>query len=159
DTKARADAIRTVLETEIPRLIRERKEPYQRVVLYLAGHGQAEETTHGKLEGWLLASDARRESRDGHVAMRDVRAAIDALAVKHVLVILDCCYAGAFARTRDLAPRRPANQQQYDWHRNYRASQLLVSAAHNQLALDGLASRAHSDSKEHSPFASALLHA
>src|SRR5262249_22985309 len=74
-----------------------------RVLFYFAGHGIALESDEGP-KGYLLPQDAERRSTERYLPMIELDSALSALACRHMLVILDCCFAGAFrwSSTRDL---------------------------------------------------------
>src|SRR5205823_5053491 len=89
-----------------------------RVVFYFAGHGVAEERENGRdgPEGYLLLRDASQEL-SSFASMRLVYERLAALRCRHLLVILDCCFAGAFrwASTRDARrPYRLVHEERYN---------------------------------------------
>lgn len=134
-----------------------------RLLVYFAGHGVALNGDDGP-EGYLIPRDARVQVVDSYVRMRALNDAITALTCRHVLAILDCCFAGSFrwSATRDVAGARdsvtgPARlyQQQYERFVRDPAWQVITSSGADQEALDfSIDRRGPSD---HSPFASALL--
>lgn len=60
-------------------------------LLYFSGHGTA-----SNFGGFLVAQDFRDE-RDG-VRMTDILQAVNESSVQEVLVLLDCCFSGAFGQ-------------------------------------------------------------
>ncbi len=99
--------------------------------------------------------------------MSDFYAWLNALSCRHLLVVLDCCFAGAFTwygrRDVMIVPER-LYQEHYDRFVREPAWQILTSAAYDQEALDlldgkALGTRAASRRKNgrHSPFAQALF--
>ncbi|XXX76135.1 caspase family protein [Sorangium sp. So ce134] len=133
---------------------------YQRFVFFFSGHGRADLTEDDRLVGSLLPCDARRDDPGTLFPMSTLRDAISALektACRHVLIILDCCSAGAFARTREAAAARPRlAQARYEWVTRHAAAQVLASAGHDEVAFDSIAARKESD-QQNSPFTTALL--
>ncbi|WP_051505712.1 caspase family protein [Mesorhizobium sp. WSM2561] len=133
-----------------------------RVLFYFAGHGVAIEGDTGPT-GYVLPQDADRGSDSKFLAMLELHAALSALPCRHMLVILDCCFAGAFqwASTRHLAlAPEHLHQERYMWFISDPAWQAIASAAYDQKALDVAAEKPlgkRNDSQEHSPFAAALL--
>lgn len=140
-----------------------------RLIFYFAGHGVAEELQEGKdgPQGYFLPLDARRDDPDSFLPMSDVRKALAGLRCRHLLLLLDCCFAGAFRweqnQTRNVYTR-PAKlyAEQYDRYLRDIAWQVITSAAEDETALDmvasgGLGKRGegprHTDN---SPFAKAL---
>ena len=133
-----------------------------RAIFYFAGHGVPADSTDGPM-GYVLPQDAHRSSMDKYLSMSDLAAALDVLSCRHLLVILDCCFAGAFrwssARDLILAPEL-VHQERYKWFIRDAAWQVIASAAQDQLALDTVSGHvigARDTDTAHSPFASALL--
>jgi len=96
--------------------------------------------------------------------MERLRKTLDKISSRHLLVILDCCFAGSFrwASTRDLnfAPQRLYDSQ-FERYLSGKAWQALTSAAHDERAADLSPVRDEGSQREafqgHSPFAAALL--
>jgi hypothetical protein len=137
-------------------------ESSDRVLFYFAGHGIALEDDDGP-NGYILPQDAARDSTACYLPMDDLNKALSALPCRHMLIILDCCFAGAFrwTNTRDVvfAPES-LNQKRYAWFIHDAAWQAIASAAHDQKALDVAADqplglRYHTCG--HSPFAQAVI--
>ncbi|MET4241536.1 caspase family protein [Bradyrhizobium sp. RT10b] len=133
-----------------------------RVLFYFAGHGIALDSDQGP-RGYILPQDAERTSTDKYLSMVDLSSALSALPCRHMLVILDCCFAGAFrwSSPRDivLAPES-LHRERYSWYIRDPAWQAIASAAHDQKALDvviGEALGVRGRVANHSPFAAALI--
>ncbi len=106
------------------------------------------------------------------IPMADLQRALDGLPCRHLLVVLDCCFSGAFkwsSRSRDigmLMPRR-IYKERFDRFIADPAWQVITSAAYDQRALDVLEGKAtgdrgrtsSADDTPHSPFARALFEA
>ena len=92
--------------------------------------------------------------------MGELYESLNQLECRHLLVILDCCFAGMFrwAGTRKITVE-PETIHWEHYHRfiKYPAWQVITSAAHNQEALDCLDNRGTGASGQHSPFAEALF--
>ncbi|WP_051505711.1 caspase family protein [Mesorhizobium sp. WSM2561] len=133
-----------------------------RVLFYFAGHGTAIDNDKGAT-GYILPQDADRDSESKYLPMLEISNALSALECRHMLVILDCCFAGAFrwASTRHLAlAPEHLHQERYRWFISDPAWQAIASAAHDQKALDVAAERPlgkRDDRLKHSPFAAALI--
>ena len=132
-----------------------------RLLLYFAGHGIARNSDTGP-EGYLVPQDGEINNSDSLLRMGDLHHWLSQLECRHLLVILDCCFAGTFrwASTRKLIPL----PEKIHWEHYYRfikypAWQVITSAAHNQEALDLLNNRDVNTSKQHSPFAEGLIKA
>lgn len=70
------------------------------LIFYFAGHGFISDTY-----GYLATSDSRRN--DHGVTMEELTAAGRASAASSVLIMLDCCHAGAAGDVHDLPPASP----------------------------------------------------
>ncbi len=143
-------------------------QPDDRLFVYFAGHGIALEGDDGPA-GYLVPQDARRDDRQTFLPMTDLSRWLDQLPCRHLLLVLDCCFAGAFrwSSTRDLgAPPDVIYQERYDRYIRDRAWQVITSAAYDQKALDVLVSGStiglrapEATDPEHSPFAAAFQRA
>jgi WD40 repeat protein len=136
--------------------------PDDRVLCYFAGHGIALDGDDGPA-GFLIPQDARRDDRATFLPMTELHDALIALPCRHLLLVLDCCFAGSFrwSATRDFSslPAR-VHKERYDRYIRDRAWYVLTSAAHDQTALDvlgGAAIGARKEEQAHSPFAAALF--
>ncbi|WP_298826556.1 caspase family protein [uncultured Piscinibacter sp.] len=144
--------------------------PDDRVLFYFAGHGIAADGDDGPA-GYIVPADAEPARLDTFIAMAELQAALDALPCRHLLLILDCCFSGAFKwssqhRAIFMTPKRiyPTRFRRFV---EDPARQVITSAAHDQKALDVLhgkatgerGSRRTEDGREHSPFAAALFDA
>ena len=132
-----------------------------RLLLYFAGHGIARNSDTGP-EGYLVPQDGDINHPETLLRMGDLHDWLSQLECRHLLVILDCCFAGTFrwASTRKLIPI----PEEIHWEHYYRfikypAWQVITSAAHNQEALDFLNNRDGETTREHSPFAEGLIKA
>jgi hypothetical protein len=131
-----------------------------RVIFYFAGHGFAEQTPEG-VEGHLLFSDARQDI-ESFVSMRTLYQILSTLPCRHLLVVLDCCFAGAFrwASSRSARAGTVLYRERYEHFLKFPAWQVIASAAQNEDALDvavGKPLGMRESSDLHSPFAEALL--
>jgi hypothetical protein len=98
--------------------------------------------------------------------MTDLSGWLDRLPCRHLLLVLDCCFAGAFrwSSTRDLgAVPEVLHEERFDRYIRDPAWQVITSAAYDQKALDVLSGAAiglrapDGASGGHSPFAAAFL--
>lgn len=145
--------------------------PQDRVLFYFAGHGIADDGDDGP-QGYLVPADGRPSDVSSFVPMTDLRQALQALPCRHLLLIMDCCFSGAFkwsSATRGLGSLMPKRiyKDRFDRFISDPAWQVITSAASDQLALDLLpggrvtgergAVMAAEDATLHSPFALALF--
>jgi hypothetical protein len=155
DAAATCDALGEHLERTLPA----RVGAEDRLVVYVACHGIPVSHVEGPA-GYLLLHDAARDDVGTFFPMQRLHDALTRLPCQHVLVILDCCFAGTFrwSSYRDLVPeqRRPVERERYERFVRAPAWQVITSAASDQRALDTLVDGRGTDG-EHSPFARALL--
>jgi WD40 repeat protein len=136
--------------------------PDDRVVFYFAGHGVALQGDDGP-QGYLLPVDARRADPDTYLHMPALHEALVALPCRHMLVVLDACFAGAFrwSGTRDIGGLpKVIHRERFDRFVSDPAWQVITSAAQDQRALDSLSTGSlgtREERGEHSPFALALF--
>jgi hypothetical protein len=146
-----------------------------RLLVYFAGHGDSLPSEHGP-DGHLLLADADPADPRTFFAMSELRTLLDELPCRHVLLVLDCCFAGTIrwaGNHRDRHANIPLYRERLERFVSNRARQVLVSASHDQTALDAMwsSSRPVADDlieslrsdrvevAEHSPFAAAFLDA
>lgn len=152
DDVATLSRIRHLFEEELPgRVGRD-----DRVLIYVAGHGTLALSDRGP-EGYLLFHGAKRGDATTYEAMRRIGDAISRLACRHLLLVLDCCFAGAFhwAAQRDFAAS-PLYREKLFSFLDSPAWQVLTSAASDETAADVMIG-GRGDADGHSPFARALL--
>ena len=131
-----------------------------RLIFYFAGHGVATNSQDGP-EGFIIPQDAELGKNETFLRMSDLIKSLSQLDLHHLLVILDCCFAGSlrWSSTRNVitVPEK-IHREHYDRFIRCRAWQSITSAAHNQEALDFVSDlRDGSNNPHHSPFALALI--
>jgi WD40 repeat protein len=127
-----------------------------RLLVYFAGHGLWR--PDGGPGAFLLLRDAKLRDQDTFLPMNELHDGLVALSCRHALVVLDCCFAGAFrwASTRIVRDVQRVSRQRYDRFVESAAWQVIASAAADQEAYDALGERGESGGS-HSPFAAALI--
>lgn len=130
------------------------------VLFYFAGHGIAADSETG-VKGFLIPMDARRDDAKTWVPMSELLDALDELPCRHTLVLLDCCFSGSLrwaSKHRYISGFASSEEKLYKQHyehfRSRRSSQVLTSAAPDQLALDFV--RGGTDTVR-SPFAECVI--
>lgn len=119
------------------------------VLFYFAGHGSNDGAIFG-----IAAADAASANPDDAGFLRRERLLnfVTRCRAKHVLVILDCCHAGAvfdFGASRGaVAGRPPGRVEPADWRMQHFSREFLCSAGKDEAARDGVV---------RSPFCEALL--
>ncbi|MGE3471900.1 MAG: caspase family protein [Vicinamibacterales bacterium] len=160
DAEATRARLVALLQDELPAAVG----PDDRVCFYFAGHGVAVDGDQGP-NGYLLPADANRADAATFLHMPLVHDALVALPCRHMLVILDSCFSGAFrwSGTRAFTPLPEViHQERYDRFVHDPAWQVLTSASQDQEALDRLTTGAlgsRDGEGDHSPFALALFEA
>ncbi|NEZ55385.1 eIF2A-related protein [Adonisia turfae] len=137
-----------------------------RLLFYFAGHGLAMDGDDGPA-GYLIPQDARLGQHESFLPMHDLHQSLTALSCRHSLIILDCCFSGAFrwSSTRDVSTHPEIiYKERFDRFVQDPAWQVITSAAYDQLAHDVSQSnledhRGQGHSSHHSPFAEALFEA
>ena len=156
------ERLRTLFTEELPACLGND----DRLLVYFAGHGVALDGDDGPA-GYLVPQDAAPGDSASMLPMTDLHAWLTALPCRHMLAILDCCFAGAFrwTSTRNIgALPEVLHKERYDRYLLSPAWQVLTSAAYDQKALDVLAGDAKRGTRAgeqglHSPFALALFNA
>jgi len=154
-------ALRTLLFHTLPRRFTDVAEKQRRLIFYYAGHGKAVDGDDDP-RGYLVPQDADPQDMDNTcMPMEELYDGLKALACHHMLVILDCCFAGSFRwiRTRDIGAPDAIHKERFDRYLEQKAWQALTSASYNQKAFDLLNNRDTSQDGEHSPFANLLIKA
>jgi hypothetical protein len=164
DEDATGEELSALLFESLPARVRQAG-PRTRVLFYFAGHGDAEDSGEG-LKGFLFPQDARPEDETTLLPMGKVQDAVAGLPCQHVLLILDCCSAGALPKlpsTRSALRPPPLYWQYLERYVDRKARQVITSAAHNQQAFDiadhKLEVRDAGEGTSHSPFAQAMFEA
>jgi WD40 repeat protein len=165
DLKPTLNEIRNLLNKWLPQQLQS-PDHNNRLLFYFAGHGMSPPTSNDP-QGFLLPQNANPNPKPGEsnnfLSMQELHDALIALPCHHLLVILDCCFAGTFrwSSTRQSIPiPETIHRQHYDRFIRYPAWQVITSSAHNQEALDFLSDkRGIGKDEQHSPFAEALFEA
>ncbi|MEZ4941906.1 MAG: caspase family protein [Saprospiraceae bacterium] len=161
-----------VLEQFIEDKLMELVKPGDRVLFYFAGHGVAiDDIDQTTPKGFLLPVDAQKEGEDSYVSMTFLNEQLQRLPCRHLLLLLDCCFAGSFqwaSQPTRLSGRGylPKNiyRQRFNYFVEQPAWQVITSATYSQKALDfvqgyalGQRDAKRAVSQANSPFADALL--
>lgn len=150
DHEVTLSGVKKLLDEDLPQLVTKD----DRVLFYFAGHGVATNGDDGP-EGYLLLQDARPDDERTFLQMTELNQSLCALQCRHMLVILDCCFAGAF-RWSSIRTLRPVPKviyrEQYEYFVKDPAWQTIASSAYDQTA-----SNKRHETDKHSPFAKALF--
>ena len=164
---AKGGEIRTLLQHTLPDQVGKD----DRVLFYFAGHGIAADGDDGPA-GYLVPADADPTDVKTLLPMADLQEALEALSCRHLLLVLDCCFSGAFkwsSQYRAIGTMMPKRiyKERFDRFIQDPAWQVITSAAYDQKALDVVQGKAtgargtttSTDHTPHSPFAQALFDA
>lgn len=159
------DEIREIIFETIPQTVSQKKD---RILFYFAGHGLALDGDDGP-NGYLVPSDAKKGDTSSLVSMKDLHDVLTGLPCKHGLIILDCCFSGAFKWSmfrdviNDTFLPRVVYHQRFKRYCSDHAWQVLCSSAYDQKALDVLNEQSlglrNGNNEQHSPFAKVLFDA
>lgn len=171
-------ALEDLFEKELPAL---NLTGSDRLIIYFASHGVAvkQKGTNAAGEkdsssfnadvptGYLLPSNASANDLEGSCLSMDwFYKQVQQLPCRHLLIILDCCFAGTirWSVTTRAEPILPAElyRKQYERFITNPSWVVLTSAAHDEEAIDVIGSPAIIRGEEgqiHSPFAEALFQA
>ena len=131
-----------------------------RLVFYFAGHGKTLENADGSAVGYIIPKEGRADDASTWISMDELLKIFYRVECRHVLIILDCCFAGSLEwaafNTRHLNTRpKEIYKQHFQLYAEDKAWQVITSAAFDQTALDyGWRNRQETNN---SPFASALV--
>ena len=150
-----------LLTEDIPTKVKEK----DRVLFYFAGHGIALDSDDDP-NGYLVPADANPGEIDSLIPMDLLHDVVVDLPCQHGLIIMDCCFAGAFKWStgyRDVIFDLPGvlYEQRFYQYAKDPAWQVITSSASDQKAVDILTDRIlgfrNEEGEEHSPFALALF--
>lgn len=136
DGAATLDGLREVLDN-LPSLVQRES----RFLFYFAGHGIALDN-EDEPAGYLVPQDADANDMTTMLPMGELHQVLMSLKCRHMLAILDCCFAGAFrwSGTRNLRViPGPLYQERFARYTRSQAWQVLTSTAHDQKAKDLIA--------------------
>lgn len=158
---AKREEILHFLEEELPNRVGEE----DRLLFYFAGHGIALDSDDNP-KGYLVPADAKPGESESLISMDLLHDKITQLPCKHGLLIMDCCFAGAFKWStgfRDVVFDLPSiiYEERFYQYAQDPAWQVITSSASDQKAVDILSNRSLGmrsvSGARHSPFAQALL--
>lgn len=136
-----------------------------RLLFYFGGHGIAADALDNAdgPAGYIVPQDAQRDDSKTWVAMQRLHDALIQLPCRHLLIILDCCFAGAFrwaGLQREAVRSAKMYQERYQRFISGCAQQVITSAADDEKAADSLYTFGQRGNIQgHSPFAELLFKA
>ncbi|MBC7425745.1 MAG: caspase family protein [Bacteroidia bacterium] len=68
------------------------------LLIFYAGHGIAEKDKFGDVDGYWIPSSAKKGLNASYISSDDINKALKRSNSKHILVIADACFSGAFTR-------------------------------------------------------------
>lgn len=162
------DTSKNEIEDLLQKLKNETKEE-DAVLFYFAGHGTAVDS-EDSIKGYLIPADANRTDVNTFYDMHRFYSQLAQLKCKHLLLVLDCCFAGSFRwssqnqyRYSDLVLPKVVFQRLYERYVSDPAWQVITSAAYDQKALDVVyensIGKRNNQTNINSPFAKAFVEA
>ncbi len=144
DAQATLLAMKKLLEEELPELLRKRgANGRSRFLFYFAGHGVAKdkEKVDGRPTGYLVPHGGRKGDYTTYLPMADVHDWLLSNPPDHLLVLLDCCNAGAFQFAQTGAREIVVSPTELTYERYKRylrdpARQAITSSAYDETAAD-----------------------
>ena len=141
--EATLEGIRELIHHTIPQTVNETDSKPNRIILYFAGHGIALDSDN-EPKGFLAPWDAEKEGEEKLLPMAELHAALkkDKVNCRHGLLILDCCFAGAFkwsSNKRHVTRRRPPKVIYETLFRRFTRDeswQAITSSSSDQTAAD-----------------------
>jgi uncharacterized caspase-like protein len=129
DQHATKDNILKILGDDLP----QRVQKNDRVVIFFAGHGQTEEMADGTQMGYIVPVDAdTRNIFSTAISMDQVRIFSRRLRAKHVLYLIDSCYAGLGLTRSGTIP--PSERDYLRKITSRKAHQMLTAGGKGELA-------------------------
>lgn len=130
----------------------ENTEKSGRLLIYYAGHGLQRDSAYG-LKGYFVPADAHPGDEHSMIPMELLSETLRQVSSRHILLILDCCFAGTF-RMQDnrrsigfRAHDQPLFRQHYEMFTRFPSKLLLTSTSYRQKAFDRI-----EDGEANSPF-------
>jgi hypothetical protein len=68
------------------------------LLIFYAGHGIAEKDKFGDVDGYWIPSSAKKGNTSTYISSDDINKALKRSSSKHILVVADACFSGAFTR-------------------------------------------------------------
>lgn len=69
------------------------------LLIFYAGHGIAEKDKFGDVDGYWVPSSAKKGLNASYISADDINKALKRSNAKHILVVADACFSGAFTRS------------------------------------------------------------
>jgi uncharacterized caspase-like protein len=69
------------------------------LLIFYAGHGIAEKDKFGDVDGYWIPSSARKGNNSTYISSDDINKALKRSNSKHILVVADACFSGAFTES------------------------------------------------------------
>jgi tetratricopeptide (TPR) repeat protein len=69
------------------------------LLIFYAGHGTAEKDKFGDVDGYWIPASGKKGNTATYISSDDLKMAVKRSNAKHILVIADACFSGAFTRS------------------------------------------------------------
>jgi hypothetical protein len=75
------------------------------LLIFYAGHGDEKRTNGEIVGGYIIPSDAKKDNRATYISNQDLVEPVLTTQARHVLFVVDACFAGLMRSTMDDAPQ------------------------------------------------------
>jgi len=75
------------------------------LLIFYAGHGDEKRTNGEIVGGYIIPSDAKKDNRATYISNQDLVEPVLSTQARHVLFVVDACFAGLMRSTMDDAPQ------------------------------------------------------
>jgi len=97
------------------------------LLIFYAGHGDEKRTNGEIVGGYIIPSDAKKDNRATYISNQDLVEPVLNTQARHVLFVVDACFAGLMRSTMDDAPQGIKNLY------NYKSRRILTSGNREQV--------------------------
>jgi len=135
-------ATRNAIRKKLDDLVRSAS-PEDRIVIFFAGHGKDHLLSEGQTEGFLVPYDGDPDNlQETCLSMSEIKDIVEPAKARHVLFLVDACYAGIMGKTRSLPRYSGWHSIQEKWKKH--AVQVITAGTHFQEAHEDIRWGGHS---------------
>lgn len=108
------------------------------LLIFYAGHGTAEKDRFENVDGYWIPVSAKKGMTSTYISQDDINRALKRSNAKHILLIADACFSGAFTRSLPADANKHLQQQYKMFSRKVMTSGNLEPVPDNSLLLYNL---------------------
>ncbi|MBK8609204.1 MAG: tetratricopeptide repeat protein [Chitinophagaceae bacterium] len=105
------------------------------LLIFYAGHGIAEKDRFDNVDGYWIPVSAKKGQTASYISQDDINRALKRSTARHILLIADACFSGAFTRSLDSDANKYIQQQYKMPSRKIMASGNLEPVPDNSLLM------------------------